>query len=527
MPDFKKPNRSERRRSFRLCLLLIATLFSLINTAPASEKLSIVPKWSRFEHVFKSSVNYEKPFQDCTFSAIFTSPTGETNLIYGFWDGGKTWRLRFSPDQPGRWTYRTTCSDPTNRKLQNQAGAFLCTAPIGTNRFDQHGPIRVSRDHTHFEHQDGTPFFWMADSLENGMRLANPVEFNAYARVRAIQRFTAAQWSVTPGRDLENQVAFLGRPQIVPNPEFFQRLDAKIDMMNHAGLLSVIAPLWNADRESIAAVSEEQLVLLMRYVAARWNSYNVAWLLDAATNSISPALPKLATELHSGHTPVVVFQSELLKKTEPIADTDALGYVAFHDDSNRLAHAASERSAPVIGVASPSENSLAEDNGQRIAADSVRESVWKNLLSVSPAGMTYSADAVENWRPEKSSQAAGELALWQKSMFLPGGKQMSIVADFFSSIPFWQLRPAPEMIVPGESNITAAANADRSFAVFYIPKGATLELTVKALPSTPEIRWLNPRTGKQTPAIAVIGPNSVKFPSPEQGDWVLLLRAKR
>ena len=71
----------------------------------------------------------------------------------------------------------------------------------------------------------------MADSLGNGMRLASPMELNAYARVRAIQKFTAAQWSVTPGTDLHNRVAFLGRPEITPNPEFFQSLDEKIQAL--------------------------------------------------------------------------------------------------------------------------------------------------------------------------------------------------------------------------------------------------------------------------------------------------------
>jgi hypothetical protein len=431
--------------------------------------------------------------------------------------------LRFAPDQPGRWTYRTTCSDPANRNLQNQSGAFLCTAPVATNRFNLHGPIRVSRDRSHFEHEDGTPFFWMADSLGNGMRLSTPVEFNAYARVRAMQRFTAAQWSVTPGRDSDSQVAFLGRPEIVPNPEFFQRLDAKIDMLNRAGLLSVIAPLWDADPSSIESVSEDQLVLLMRYVAARWSSYNVAWLLESGTNSPSGA--KLAAELKAGQAPVVVFKSNFPKQEKEIEAADALGYTAFQNETNGVA-TVSSLSFPVVCTVSPSENALMDGMNQRVNPDTIRESAWKNLLNVSAAGMIYTSDAVENWRPEKASKASDELALWQKSMFLPGAKQMTILSDFLGSLPFWQLRPNREMLNPENNGIAAATSAGKNFSVFYVPKDAALELSVKALPSSPEIRWLNPRTGEQTPAMAVIGPSAVKFPSPGQGDWVLLLRAK-
>ena len=61
------------------------------------------------------------------------SPLGETNEVDGFWDGGRTWRVRFSPDQPGRWKFRTPCSDKTNDGLHNEFGEFICTAATGLN----------------------------------------------------------------------------------------------------------------------------------------------------------------------------------------------------------------------------------------------------------------------------------------------------------------------------------------------------------------------------------------------------------
>src|SRR5205823_3739392 len=99
---------------------------------------------------------------------------GETNQVYGFWDGGKTWRVRFSPNVPGRWSFKTTCSDTDNKGLHDRAGEFICTAPTGSNRFSQHGLVRVARDQRHFEHADGTPFFWLADTVWNGARASVP-----------------------------------------------------------------------------------------------------------------------------------------------------------------------------------------------------------------------------------------------------------------------------------------------------------------------------------------------------------------
>src|SRR4029077_802571 len=136
-------------RSSDLCVsALPAALFG----ATESPKMPVVPKWQRFEQVFKSTVVYSNALQDATLTVLFASPTGEKIQVDGFWDGGRTWRVRFAPDQPGRWTFTTTCSDVGNVGLQHQGGEFLCTSALGPSPFHQHGPVRVARDHRHWEH---------------------------------------------------------------------------------------------------------------------------------------------------------------------------------------------------------------------------------------------------------------------------------------------------------------------------------------------------------------------------------------
>src|SRR5688572_14250414 len=143
-----------------VAVLGLLFLFTPVPAATQSKRVPMVPKWTRFEQSLRSSVNYPNALQDATVSVVFTSPLGETNVVYGFWDGGRVWRVRFSPDQPGLWTYATTCSDVANRGLHNKRGSFLCTAAVRGNRFGTHGPVRVARDNRNFEHADGTPFFW-------------------------------------------------------------------------------------------------------------------------------------------------------------------------------------------------------------------------------------------------------------------------------------------------------------------------------------------------------------------------------
>src|ERR1017187_11036083 len=123
----------------RLAALALLVLPAGVPTAAAAAKTPVVAKWGRFEQAFKSSVGYSNALQDVSLTAVFTSPLGETNEVDGFWDGGRTWRVRFSPAQPGRWKFRTVCSDGANSGLPKQSGEFLCSAAIGLTRFERHG----------------------------------------------------------------------------------------------------------------------------------------------------------------------------------------------------------------------------------------------------------------------------------------------------------------------------------------------------------------------------------------------------
>src|SRR5258708_2388845 len=250
-------------------------------SAASSGRIPLAAQWDRFEASFRSSVAYTNPLQQATLSVVFTSPLGEVSRIYGFWDGGKTWRVRFSPDQPGRWTFQTSCSDASNKGLNDQRGEFVCTAAIGKSRFALHGPVRVAADHHHFNHADGTPFFWLADTAWNGAVASRPEDWNLYARARAAQNFNVAQWSVAPGPDIANESAFTGTDSIAINLAFFKRLDAKIETLRRAGILSAIAPLMEMESQkaNFTALPDGQAALLVRYAVARWGADPVAWVL--------------------------------------------------------------------------------------------------------------------------------------------------------------------------------------------------------------------------------------------------------
>ena len=99
--------------------------------ATASETLPVIPKWGRFEQTYVSSVVYADAPQQATLTFLFTSPLGQTNRVDAFWDGGQTWRARFSPNQAGRWSYLTLCSDRANKGLHRRCPG--CTRAHGAS----------------------------------------------------------------------------------------------------------------------------------------------------------------------------------------------------------------------------------------------------------------------------------------------------------------------------------------------------------------------------------------------------------
>lgn len=516
---------------------LAICIVSLAGTALA--KVAIVPKWDRFEQSFKSSVEYENPFQQCTLRATFVSPSGETNVVYGFWDGGKTWRIRFSPDQLGRWTYHTSCSDLANVRLNDQSGEFLCTSSVGKSRFAQHGPVRLTRDRIHFEHADGSPFFWMADVAWNAPRLSTPKEWILYTQTRGGQNFSAVEWAATSGLDVKMHSAFSGQTRIRIDPEYFQGLDEKVDMMNRAGLLSVIAPFWGSTGAT-NDLPENQVKLLVRYMKARWGAYDVAWLLTPEENHTDRWL-RIGREVFAGAAsgPVILFPGPLASGYDDFQNEDwidAFGFGTGQNISNDSIawlisgplhrEATNQPPRPIINVLPPLENGFAAHSQERITTDDVRRVAWWSLLLTPAAGVSYGAQDVATWNAARQDK----LPTWQLSLFLPGAKQMTGVADFVSSAGYPRLQPAYRTlsVQPGRNAphryAAAAQTADKSLTVAYVPEDRALEMFIEALPPSPNIQWLNPRTGQKIAAVAVVGTRTCQFPTPDTGDWVLTIK---
>jgi len=89
------------------------------------------------------------PYRDVQLRVGFTQGD-RAILVPAFWDGGDTYRLRFSPPTAGEWRCETESNVP---QLDGKSGAFTATQPAA----DNHGPVEVF-DTFYLRYADGTPY---------------------------------------------------------------------------------------------------------------------------------------------------------------------------------------------------------------------------------------------------------------------------------------------------------------------------------------------------------------------------------
>lgn len=107
-----------------------------------------VEQWGVFEASFPGPAE-GNPSTEVELAATFAQADRAVK-VRGFYDGGGIYKVRFMPDRPGRWSYRTegNCS-----ALAGRRGEFDCREPSAGN----HGPVRVAETF-HFAYADGTPY---------------------------------------------------------------------------------------------------------------------------------------------------------------------------------------------------------------------------------------------------------------------------------------------------------------------------------------------------------------------------------
>ncbi len=486
-------------------------------------------------------------------TATFTSPSGETYRVDAFWDGGSVWKVRFMPVERGIWHWETQ-SEPVAVGLDDAGGSFEGVENDRATAFDVHGPIGVSDDGRYLQHADGKPFFWLGDTAWNGALKSGEEGWSRYLADRSSKHFSAIQFVSTQWRsadaDAEGRAAYEEGDPLLVNPAFWQRMDDKVKAINDAGMLAVPVVLWGLGNPEEVPVPgrlpESDAVYLAKYITARYGAHHVAWFLggdDDYSGDLGERWRRIGRAVYGGrhHAPVTLHQRGLQWHFDNFAEEDWLNFLIYqsgHGDGDQTlawTHSGPPSRAwesppykPIINSEPNYEDHLAYQSRQPHSAYNIRRASYWSLLATPTAGVSYGAHGIWSWETEtgvpKDHEGTGEAKPWFEAVDLSGSGDLAVAFEIFDSIDWWELRPAPEMLVaqPGEVDpaafVSSSKTIDGSQAVIYLPLGG--EIAIRMMEGLDSPVWIDPRTGAETEAAL----DDSRFTAPDTQDWVLIWR---
>ena len=130
---------------------------------PASGEVHV---WETQEIIFQSTHDYVNPYAEVDLWIELEGP-GFAKRVRGFWDGGRTFRVRFVATAPGEWHWRSGSNQPADTGLNHGAGklkAIDWTEAEKAENPNRRGYIRATANGHALSYADGTPFFLVGDT---------------------------------------------------------------------------------------------------------------------------------------------------------------------------------------------------------------------------------------------------------------------------------------------------------------------------------------------------------------------------
>lgn len=451
---------------------------------------------------------YRDIFNEVDVDVLFTGPGGKQWCVPAFWAGDYVFRVRFAAPKPGRYMYRTVCSNPDDAGLHGQTGELEVIPYDGKNRLYQRGGLRVAQSWRTLEHADGTPFFWLGDTWWMGLcrRLRWPGDFRALTADRVAKGFTVIQivaglYPDMPAFDQRgaNEAGFPWEKDYTRiNPAYFDMADLRINWLVQSGLVPCIVGCWGY---FLPWMGVEKMKKHWRNLIARYGAYPVVWCL--AGEGIMPyylsenkeqdsafqkkgwtELGTYLRQIDPYHHPVTIHPGDSARNTveDPaVLDFDMLQ--TGHGDRQSVPNTVSrvveaynrEPRMPVING-----EVCYEGIGEACRQEVQRLMFWACVLN-GAAGHTYGANGIwqvntreGSYGPSPHGMAWGNTP-WEDAYRLPGSAQLGIAKRLLERYDWWHFEPHPEWIEPhwSKENYFApyAAGIPGEVRVIFIPLG--------------------------------------------------------
>ena len=547
----------------------ITLICLLVGTAAAGQ--STVKKWDVYELKLTAKNKYENPYAAIpvladglvavTFTGTKGPAQGKTISVYGFWDGGQTWRVRFAPPEAGTWQYRSSSND---KGLNNARGSF----EVGEwNENDKaqnevrRGLVQVkkagSQPGRFFQYADGTPFLWIADTWWNWTKRG--IKFETFQKLvddRAAKGFNLGQLFVA-ANGWGRVSSLLDETYSVLDMPHMQKVDSMVAYANSKGI-TVWVHGWWARKDLDKTAGEEKMKRWWRYLIHRLGAYNVIWVgggeynlddygglgldfwkdLGRMIKAEDPynrivGMHNTPPTWRSGMQAPQWSTAEVLHN-EPWLDYNQTqpGHGKMNNEliPDIIRDSYAETPPKPVVVTEPWYEFI---EGNPSALD-VRFGAWSAILS-GAAGHTYGGGHV--WLAHVP-EAPGGGGSWpldkgfeRNTLDYAGAVSMGHLSTFFKKIKWWEMAPHPELVLEYPDKYCLAKPGQEYVVYLRWAHSAKVDLRPSAEEDDFEYAWFDPANGKFTETKTIDGGAVHLFRAPgsifsDYKDWVLHIRKK-
>ena len=428
---------------------------------------------------FLSTANYSDPYNDVDVDVVFTGPDGASFRVPAFWAGDNVWKVRFAAPGVGRYHFKTHASVKGDSGLRDCSGTIDASPYAGANPLFQHGRLRVAADKRHFEHADGTPFFWIADTWWMGLatRLDWPQGFKELTADRAAKKFNVVQIIAGPYPDMDawdargrNEGGFPFDADFARiNPAYYDHADLKIGHLVQSGIMPCIVGMWGY---YLPQIGVDRIKRFWRNLVAHYGAYPVAWCLCgegamayylSETRAQDEAMQKKGwtevmahvREIDGYHNLISIHPTQFGR--EQVEDPKLMDFEML-----QTGHGDLDSVGPTIAsvVKSVDREPLMPVVNSEVNYEGILGRAWQNIQRLcfyhsvlnGTAGHTYGANGIwqmstrENpYGPSPHGRCWGNTP-WQEASQLPGSRQIGLGGCFIRRFPWWEIRRHPEWI---------------------------------------------------------------------------------
>jgi hypothetical protein len=147
--------------AFVICVLAVCSLFALCSSTVAAQ----VHVWEKVEIELTAQSSRNDPYMNVDVWVDLEGPEF-SKRVWGFWDGGSTYRVRMMATKPGVWNW-TSGANVDDFGLRGKSGSFTAIAWTEAEKNanpNRRGIIRASGNGHTLSYADGTPFLLLSDT---------------------------------------------------------------------------------------------------------------------------------------------------------------------------------------------------------------------------------------------------------------------------------------------------------------------------------------------------------------------------